>query len=233
MLTALLLASPGLAGSYELGLGPALVQAPFRDAQVSARRAGGGSGGFAASFDTLDAGRYDRVSVVGTIGRRDGWFWRGLELRSTLAPDVVELGAFDLRVGGELAAGLTVRSWRDNVGWRGHVTLGPAVGLGWRVHDGERSQWTAEWVASTPLVGVIGRPGWAAAFQTGDHSLADYSFASLHRLRGGRTLLSLLWQREGRASIRFQAELSGRVVTWRHRLAEVQHVLSTLLYWRL
>ncbi|MEO0606258.1 MAG: hypothetical protein AAF211_32820, partial [Myxococcota bacterium] len=165
-------------------------------------------------------------------GQGDGWRWNGVEIRTTLAPDVADVGDVTVRVGVDFEGGYAVRSWVDNLGWRAHVALGPAVGLAWRVHEGERARWTTELVASTPLVGMVGRPGWGGPTQ-GGRFLDDYTVASLNRLRGGRALVSLLLQREGRASIRFQAELSGRVVPWRHRLAEVSHVLTTLLYWRL
>ncbi|MEN0060607.1 MAG: hypothetical protein AAGA48_00585 [Myxococcota bacterium] len=216
----------------EVGIGPALAFAPFREQQVSARRNGGGTGGALLSLDRRGVRRYDRLLVSFTMGRDDGWRWGGGDLRFTIAPDVAELGPMVLRVGGEAEVGAMVRTWLDNVGWRGQATLGPAMALAWPFHEGA-SRWTAELVASTPVFGLIGRPGYAAALQTGSLSTQDFSFATFNRHRGGRLLASLLWEREGRASVRFQAELGGRVITWRHRLAEVNHVLSTLLYWRL
>ena len=125
-----------------------------------------------------------------------------------------------------------VRRWRDNTAWRAHATLGPLVAARLPLNEG-RSTWTAEVAASTPLLGALGRPGFATSFQDGTLSPQDITFATLDRHRGGRVLASLLWRREGRASLRFSAELSGRAIPWRHRLAEVQHVLSTMLYWRL
>lgn len=216
----------------EVGLGPALVYAPFREAQVGPRREGGGTGGVVLSLDVVEAKRYDRATFFFTSGQRSGWRWRGGHVRVTIAPDIADLGPLKLRVGAEGEFGLMVREWRDNAGWRSQFTLGPAVALHWPLSDG-RSRWSADLVGSAPLIGLLARPGFANAFQDRSLSGEDVTFASLHRHRAGQLLVALTWQREGRATIRFQAELGGRVITWRHRLAEVNHVLSTLLYWRL
>ena len=218
----------------ELGIGGAYVAMPFRDAQVSARRQQGAAGAFVVSLDGLGLPRLDRAELHAFLGGGPGWSWRGIQLRNTIAPDVATLGPVTIRVGAQLDTGGVVRRWRDAVTWRAQVALGPAVALRLPlVEGGSAAGWSTELVAASPLLGVLGRPGWASSLQGFSLSSRDLAFASLHNHRAGQLQASLLWERGDHASLRLQGELSGRVVIWRHRLAEVAHSVSLLLYWRL
>lgn len=221
--------------AMELGASLGVARTFFRDHQLSPRRQGGVTGDFGLALDSLTRRRLDRLDVrYSTGGARagtDGWRWEAWDLRWIVAPRVLTTRGGDLLVGVDAHLGFDLRQWEGEVSWQALVTAGPA--LAWRLQRAMRSGlWSLEGVVSSPLVGALGRPGFAGPFQETSLSRRDIFFSAPHNYRGLRGAVSLRWQRPGRSGLRLEFEAGGSQITVRHPASEATIGARVLAYWR-
>lgn len=237
MLAALLLMLAGPAHSSDgsqtlLGVSVGVLGTQFRDQQLTPLRHGGIGPAFGLDLTVLTPKRLDRLDVTYHFGSGEGWRWISLELDSMLAPRVLGSGNDGVYFGFKHDTGFALRWWGDGT-WQSNITFGVVLGARAELLDRGGHRLWAEATVSTPLIGVVGRPGFAAPFQNDSMSLRDWMFASLHNHVALDTTASLLWLRPSGSHLRLELRTLDQRISVRHPVARSRTSAHLFATWRL
>lgn len=233
---ALALVAAGVAQATEkqvvIGAAGGIAHTQFRDQQLTPLRHGGWGPSAALHIDVLTPTRLDRTRFSYHYGASGGWSWHAGEIDTVWAPRVLGDGDDGIYVGLKHDSHFSFRLWSGG-SWQSAITFGAVVGARKAVLDRDGHRLWVEATLSTPLLGVVGRPGFAAQFQTNSLSIRDWMFSSLHNHIGVDGTGSLLWLRPSGSHLRLELRTVDDRIAVRHPVARSRSSLNVVAYWRL
>lgn len=219
-------------GAQHLGITLGLSHSAFKDAHVSPRIQRGGGLRYGLELDGLGGAAIDRLSVHYAEASAGLWSWRSMGLRWAYSPEIVSLGSWRLHLGADWESLWTQRTFRDTPTWQGHSTVGPTLTARRALPLGGHRLWITAGISS-PLVGIMARPGYAFTYQRDQLSGEDLFFAAPHRLRAVTADASVVWRRPGGEALRFALSAWARQITERQEAVEQGGFVTVSGYWRL
>ncbi|MFN3197375.1 MAG: hypothetical protein ACE366_02985 [Bradymonadia bacterium] len=215
-----------------LAVTPSLIYTEFRDQQLSPLSHGGWSLQLGFALDAFDPENIDRLGAHWIEGAEGNWSWRQFDLKWFYAPRVMHGEHVDLFVGGSWQTGFGTRTLVDTDSWFVLSSLGPGVGGRMPMTLGTHALWF-EARAAAPVLGVLGRPGYASATQRLDVSGEEFFLAAPHNVQAVTFDVSCLWIRPKGGDLRLEVGGWVRRVTERHEAVDAGLALTLSAYWRL
>lgn len=215
-----------------LGLAVGLAQTQFRDQQVTPLRHGGIGPEFGLHLDVLTPERLDRTSLTYHFGSSGVWNWHSGEIDTVWAPRVLGDDRSSLYVGVKNDSAFALRIG-DNGTWQSNISFGAVVGARKALLERNDHRLWVEGTLSTPLIGVVGRPGFANPFQENSFSLRDWMFASVHNHQALDGSASLLWLRPSGSHLRLELRSLHQRISVRHPVTRARASVNLVAYWRI
>lgn len=215
-----------------LGVSIGAINAQVRDELTSPLAYNGPGVVLGFGWHTIGAERIDRVDGRIGWGTLRGLGWTHTALEYTLQPCWAQLASGQLCIGGLWHSSLDIREG-TSTSWDARSTLDLA--MSWRkpMSAGAHTLLLDVGIA-TPVVGILGRPGYASEFVGDGFEVSDLQLAAPHNLQGADITARLTWFRPKRTSpARVELRWFAERIAVPHPILSLGAEARVTLYWSL